>query len=298
LLVAAGLAAAGTRIQVQPPRLALLAQHLGQLDALASWEFAGITLDALLEAYRQELQAAAGERRSSPERRAKLARWRHATADLAAQLQAARRRLDDGAPFSVYADSQHQVLIVVDGQPIAVSGPSLAADRRIEQAVIERFCAYNDCSPLTEDAGTALQPVRQPPAGWVFAEHSAPAFEIYGVLRCEFPDLSERARKAEACHQAAEEALRLAASLQGARQQGHRIDWEWLSAAPQARAIGGQVRVNREGAYFTLPSGMLAHLTAADWQALVDWLRDRDAGQPSSWVLRQADRLLVPAGDD
>jgi len=282
----------GARIQLEPPRLAQLARHVETLGSAAVWDFASITLDALLDSYRQELQDAAREPASTPERRAKLTRWRRATADLAAQIQAVRVRLLDGADFSVYADPQHQVLIVVDGRPIAVSGPRPQADRAIEERVIQAFCAYNDCSPLDKPASTGPASRTRAGASWLLGQGIPPTFEIDGVIRCEFRDVSERERKARACRRLADEALELAAALQQAQRRGYRIDWEWLMERPPSRAAEGQVAVNSDGAYLPLPSRMLARTHPDDWRELVRWLRSR--GDPSRRIVfvRQAQRLL------
>lgn len=280
----------GGRIQVQPPRLALLAGHLARLGEAASWDFASITLDALQQAYREELDDAARERPSTPERRAKLARWQRATAELAAQIRAARLRLLDGARFSVYADPQHQVLIVIDGRPIAVSGPRPAADRLIEDRVIAQFCAFNDCSPLK--AVEAPTPRVDVATGtWILGQNVPPTFEVYRVMRCEFDAIAQRDRKAQACRQAADEAIELASALQRAQRQGYRIDWDWLSGRPPS-STAGQLVVNGDGAYLDLPGAMLPRLDPDDWRNLVSWLRGYQSDSRRIAVLRQAGRLL------
>jgi len=282
----------GARIQLEPPRLALLARHVETLGSAAVWDFASITLDALLDSYRQELQDAAREPASTPERRAKLIRWRRATADLAAQIQAARVRLLDGAAFNVYADPQHQVLIVVDGRPIAVSGPRPDADQTIEQRVVQQFCAYNDCSPLENHASNEPVTGTRAAAHWLLGQDTPPTFEIDGVIRCAFHDVTERERKAQACRRLADEALQLATALQQAQRRGYRIDWDWLMDRPPSRASEGQVAVNSDGAYLPLPSRMLARTHPEDWRELVRWLRSQGTVGRRIVVFRQAQRLL------
>jgi hypothetical protein len=291
-------AAAGGRIHVQPPQLALLARHLQQLDATARWEFASITLEVLQAVYRRELQAAAQERAGRTGQRAKLARWRRATGELVAELQAARQRLDGGAPFSVYADPQHQVLIVVDGRPILVSGPRLETEQAIERQVIARFCAFNDCSVLAAEALARPEPAASGAGVWVLAANAPPTFEVEGVLRCEFQDLGQRRRKGEACRRVADESLQLAEAMQAAQRQGYRIDWDWLATSPPSPAVPGQVVVNRDGAYLALPSGTLARLHPADWQTLLARLRAADDAGLRDLVLRHAERLLQGGAGD
>ncbi|MCG6967606.1 MAG: hypothetical protein LJE59_13975 [Chromatiaceae bacterium] len=280
----------GVRIEAQPPRLAMLARQVQHAAPTVQWDFVNITLDVLLFSYQEELSDAATERASTPERRAKLARWRRATRDLVARLESSRARLVDGAGFVLYVDPQHQILIVIDGQPIAVSAPRPEAERLVEQRVLAQFCAFNDCSVLESEPNAAALPAASV-GSWMFQSNSPPAFEIDGVLRCEFADLSERARKAEACTRAADEAAQFDAALGQAQALGHLIDWERLADTPPTRLSSGQIVVSSNGAFVELPTRMLSRLDSADWQRLIGWLQRPESRQQAP-VVRRADRLL------
>lgn len=269
------------RIRLQPPPLARLAAQVARADATTQWDFAGITLDALLDVYQREMQDSTAERLSSQARRTKLARWQRATQDLIGQLQAARLRLLDGAAFSLYVDPQQQVLIVIDGQPIAVTAPRAEAERAIEEQVLAQFCAYNDCSVLATHDASPDAPSPLPAAVWVMQQRARPALEIDGLLRCEFSDIAERERKARLCSRLAAEVEQLLAALAQASGQGFTVDWEALAGTPPEGAMETRLIVNAAGAFVQLSLPTLAQLDAEDWRALVLGLdpRSRQAGR-------------------
>jgi hypothetical protein len=220
--------------QRQPTRLALLAQHLMSVDENQRWEFAVITLDVLRDIYLAEMSAAAHERTSTRERRAKIARWQRATADLVEQLRQAGVRLAEGATFKVHVDPLGQILIMVDRQIFSVSGPNPAAEEAIEDRVIGEFCAYNDCSYLYAENEPATVPEPTYLGVWDLQSMQRPAYEAGGILRCEFSDLSDRQRKARACSEAAIELQQLDNALRQSEALGYRFDWENLASNPPA----------------------------------------------------------------
>ena len=290
-VTAAGQSRPAERIHFQPPPLALLAGQVQRADPGVQWDFVNITLEVLFEAYRRELDDAARERLHSQSRRAKLARWQSATRDLVARLEASRLRLLDGARFSVLIDPQQQVLIVIDGQPIAVTAPRPESERQIGNRVIEQFCAYNDCRMLESQlAGQSATPAS---GLWVFNQYAPPAFEIDGVIRCEFADLTQRERKADICRSTADEVAEFAQALRIARDRGYRIDWEQLVQTPPSQTGAGEVVVNSDGAFVQLSTHMLSRIDGNDWQRLVEWLRLPDLRQKPVLLIRSTQRFAL-----
>jgi hypothetical protein len=288
--IAAGQSRLAERIHFQPPPIAVLARQVQHADSGVQWDFVNITLEVLFEAYRRELDDAANERLRSQTRRAKLARWQSATRDLIARLEASRLRLLDGARFSILVDPQQQVLIVIDGQPIAVTAPRPESERQIGNRVIEQFCSYNDCHML--ESGLAGQSAMPASGLWVFDQYAPPAFEIDGMIRCEFADLTERERKAEICRSTADEVAEFAEALRIARDRGYRIEWEQLAQTPPSTTGAGEVVVNSDGAFVQLSMHLLSLLDREDWQRLVEWLRLPGARQRPVLVLRSTRRLV------
>ena len=282
----------------QPPQLAILARHLISADENQRWEFAAITLDVLQETYLGEMSAAAHEKASTPARRAKIVRWRRATADLAGQLNRAGIRLAEGAAFRIHVDPQHQVLIMVDGQTFSVSGPNPGAEKAIEDQVINEFCAFNDCSYLHTEPEPVTAPELATGGVWNLQELRRPAFEVAGTLRCEFGNLSKRNQKALACSEAAFELRQLDDALQQGEALGYRVEWDRLAMNPLASSISTRLVITAEGGYLQVELPRLASLADADWQHLMQGLEQARTHGDRILVIRQADRLVAGSDTD
>lgn len=277
--------------QAQPPSLSVLARQLTTADPDRQWEFAAITLDVLLDVYTTELLASAGEKVSTPARRAKLARWQRATQGLISQIESARLRLAQGAGFSLYVDPRHQILIIVEGQAVVVSGPRGSADDQISDPVLKQFCAYNDCSILRMTMAPEAEPEPGLAGIWELSQRMRPAYQVGDDLRCEFETLENRDRKADVCRRLAVELRELAAALQRARDQGHVIDWRRLLKSPPG--IGNPyIVLNSEGAYVEPDLDLLNKAGLDDWQDMLEWLRHKIAGRPAQLVIVRARQFL------
>lgn len=288
--------ATGPRISMrspaQVPKISELARHLTSAGVDQQWEFAAITLDVLLDAYTRELQTSADDRASTPARRVKLARWQRATQGLIGQLQGARTRLGQGAPFSLYVDLRHQVLIIIEGQAIVVSGPRSGTEKEISAPVVQQYCAFNDCSFLQTEV--AAEKVTEPKVtgNWTLDKRMRPAYEIGDALRCEFDTLADRNRKAQVCSQLGVELQRLVESLRQATSQGHALDWERLAILPPNAGTRSSVIVNEEGAYLQIELQLLSRAERHDWQNMLDWLRQKLDGYVGQLVISQTGRYL------
>ena len=291
-------ARSGGPIELQPARLATVARQVSQADAAVQWDFANIALDVLLESYRQELHSAATERASTSGRRAKLASWRAGTRDLISRLESSHARLADGATLGIRVDAQDQVLIVIEGLPVAVSALRPDAEQSIDEQILGRFCGYNDCSVLAGGSPSDHHHPGVTAGTWYFAPNTPPTFESGQLFRCEFTDTGSRRQKSEACSRAANEALQLASRLEQAKQRGYRIDWDLLANSSPADLENGRIVVNRDGAYIEMPTLTLWKLVRADWQRLVAWLPSTTDAQRTALVLRDATRLLDTTGQE
>ncbi|MCB1797924.1 MAG: hypothetical protein KDI67_03495 [Gammaproteobacteria bacterium] len=291
-------ARSGGPIELQPARLATVARQVSQADAAVQWDFANIALDLLLESYRQELHSAATERASTSGRRAKLASWRAGTRDLISRLESSHARLADGATLGIRVDAQDQVLIVIEGLPVAVSALRPDAEQSIDEQILGRFCGYNDCSVLAGGSPSDHHHPGVTAGTWYFAPNTPPTFESGQLFRCEFTDTGSRRQKSEACSRAANEALQLASRLEQAKQRGYRIDWDLLANSSPADLENGRIVVNRDGAYIEMPTPTLWKLVRADWQRLVAWLPSTTDAQRTALVIRDATRLLDTTGQE
>jgi len=280
------------RAPAQVPQISELARYLISAGEDQQWEFAAITLDVLLDAYTHELQTSAADRASTPARRAKLARWQRATQGLIAQLQGARTRLGQGAPFSLYVDLRHQVLIIVEGQAIVVSGPRSGTEKEISAPVVQHYCAFNDCSFLQTEVAVEKETEPEVAGNWALDQRMRPAYEIGDALRCEFDTLADRNRKAQLCSQLGIELQRLVEALRRAISQGHEIDWERLAISPPNTGSGSSVIVNEEGAYLQIELQLLSRAERHDWQNMLDWLKQRLDGNVVQLVISRTGHYL------
>lgn len=285
-----------TRIEPQTARLAAVARQVRQSDAAVQWDFANIALDVLLESYRLELHSAASEKASTAGRRAKLASWRSGTQELIARLESSHVRLADGATLGIQVDAQDQVLIVIDGQPIAVSALRPDAEQSIDEQILQRFCGYNDCRVLAKDNPAKDRLTAAAAGTWQFAPNRPPTFEIGQLIRCEFTGTDRRREKSAACRLLAVEALQVAARLDQVREQGYRVDREILSDFTPTHLANGRIIVNRDGAYIDVPTRMLSRLDRAELQRLIEWLPSTATPHESPLVIQRANRLLDDAG--
>jgi hypothetical protein len=280
------------RAPAQIPKISELARHLISAGEDQQWEFAAITLDVLLDAYTRELQTSADDGASTPARRAKLARWQRATQGLISQLQGARTRLGQGAPFSLYVDLRHQVLIIVEGQAIVVSGPRSGAEKEISAPVVQHYCAFNDCSFLETEVAAEAEAKSAVAGNWALDQRMRPTYEIGDELRCEFDTLAGRNRKAQLCQQLSVELQRLVESLRQAISQGHTIDWERLSILPPNAGARSSVVVNEEGAYLQIELQLLSRAEKHEWQNMLDWLRRKIDGSAGQLVIYRTGHYL------
>lgn len=270
--------------------LAALARGLDRQDAHQRWAFAVVALDVLIDSYRDELRQAARELVREDRQQRKLARWQRGTQSLISGLDATRTRLIEGATFTLLVDQQQQIFVFVDGQPVAISGPSPRADRQIARRIVDSHCAHYDCLLITGMAPVQPRQTLRPAGTWAFHQNMRPTYELDGGrLACVFGDLSGRAAKARLCELLGEEIELLRDALAQARQQGHLADWQslrQLSAADRART---SLRLNQAGAYLELDIPLLRSLADPDWHGLVDALQDPGDMRVT---INHADRLL------
>jgi hypothetical protein len=279
-------------INAAPSALAVLARHLSDAEIYQRLEFAQIALDAMIDAYRWELDAARAERPKTPARRQKLARWQRATQALLGELSLARWRLSEARDITVTVDSASQVIVLIDRKPLIVSASRPALEQLIERSVVEQFCAFNDCSFLRRERGTPAQRAPAVAGNWHLGAPERPVYDTGRDLHCVFSSLTERRRKASVCTQLLDQLLELQRALGQAQRRGYPIDWQVMAGSRPENAAEPVLQINDSGAFVRVPPALLARLDANDWDAAVRWLREGDDGGKSVLVVRRADKLL------
>lgn len=284
---------AAEEVALEPSEFVALALRLSRADPASQWAFASLTLDALLDAYRRELQLVAAEQQGRPADPRKLERWRRGTQDMVRRLEALRHALGSGAALGLHVDARHRVTLLVGGQPIPVSGPRIEIEPEIERQVVERFCAANDCSapdaPAPQDD---VAPTTAAQGLWVLSQGEGAVYEMVGQWRCRFSSLADRERKATTCQQAVDELKAFAGALEQARAQGYRIEWDRLEPPVRAGGQEMQVVLNADGAFVRLSLPLLARVHQEDWQRVVSWLRQSARQTAEILQIEQADSLL------
>jgi hypothetical protein len=261
-------------------------------DQDLQWEFAAITLDVLLDVYTQELLTSAEEKASTSARRTKLARWQRATRGLIDQIEHARLQLAQGGHFGLYVDPRHQILIIVEGRTVVVSGPRTSAEDRISSPVLEQFCAYNDCSILYATPAQASGPGADLAGIWVLRQGKRPSYRISSGIHCEFDTLEYSDRKAAVCQQLAGELLKLAAALRQAASQSQAIDWEQLLNSPPG-TTKPYIVLNGDGAHLALELDLLNKADRDNWRDMLKWLRYETEGRPNQPAILRAGQFLA-----
>ncbi len=283
------------RIQLRPSAFAQLARQVSAAGEAQQREFAGIALDILLNAFQREVQVAQQERPRESEERQKLASWRRGTQAMVWRLQALRADLDAGGSLAIHVDSRFQVMILVNGDAVLVSGPRIEIEPEIERHVVERYCEANDCSVL-EAGGQAAGSEMVPPGGraalWVFQQDGGPSYQIGDWVQCRFGSLAQRDAKEAVCRRLLDELLLFDSALRQANAQGHRVEWDRLAGSLPAEQGESQVVLNADGAFVRLPLPLMARMGREDWQRAIAWLRRGSfpAGEPL--LIQAADRLL------
>jgi hypothetical protein len=266
---AAGLPAPTERLRLEQSPLIALLEVIPTDDRAARWELANLTLEVMGEAYREALQASLDERPSKPSRRVKLARWQEATADLIRSIDQWRQRLLVGGAFTIYADKQRQIIVIVDGEPLLLAGLTHNDERMLEARIVARYCAFNDC-PELQEADTDPATVALPAGDWLIRQDRRPLYRIDPLLHCVFDDLAERRRKASACRDIAQEMLQLRRALAAAQDHGALVSWPLLSQSRQTTSEGLRLILNDQGTWLTVDLPRLAQLPDADWRSVIE----------------------------
>jgi hypothetical protein len=266
-------------VKLQAEPMTLLARSMATADALARWDFADTLLDVLIDTYQDELATAFDENLTSPSRKAKLARWQAATALLMEDLVDARLLLSEGAPFDIQVDSTDQVLLFVDQKPIAFSAPRPDTEATMTRRVVEDYCSRNDCTVVDARDRVARGDTPQATGNWLLRQGRLPTYEVGSTLRCRFPDLSQRARKAQACMLAAADIDDLRAAIASATRRGYAVDWAQLAKRRQRTGMEIAIPLVEGGRFVRLTFRLITRLDDRAWIDLVGALQEREASE-------------------
>lgn len=261
----------------QPSEFLLLARYVTGRDDTMQREFSILTLSAMIDSYSRALYESSHSKPRTQAARKKQVSWGLATSRMTASLNHHLRRLEAGAPFILYVDHMDQVLIVVEGRTVLSAGSHIASQSYFERQVVEFFCLTNDCSWLEHEFEEPEEEVslkRSLSKGmWLFQQGVGPKYEIGGLIRFEFSDFTNREKKAETCQIIKDEIIQVIIALQEIRKENLSIMWPSVSRSqpspenPHFELLPGDSR-------FNLKLMSLSKLHSADWERLINWLRN------------------------
>lgn len=276
--LSAAAAAEPRQLYVQPSALVQVVEGLREAPPWAHLDLATLMLEALIEAYTEELDRSAAERGRDPARERRLVRWRQAMEAELRQLQHFRLRLSVSEDVRVSADRQGQVLLLVDGSPLLVSWPRVRGQGLREAALVERFCALHECpAPAQEGDARGVGTPAQVRGAWSLTQVDGPGWESEGGVRCAFPDLQDRPAREARCRALAADLETLARALAQVRREGARIDWQGIRMEDEPGGGVQRVVVNEAGDYLLLPLDALS-AESVEWRAVSRWLERRVGG--------------------
>lgn len=259
-------------------------------------DFAHAALSELILAYQREAHRARAEgQRGGSDR--ELLRWSRAVNGLVADLQRLADSLTAETPVAVRATDVGPVSLVVDGNPVLLSGPRSGEKTSLEQRVLQRFCRRNDCREwLREESAAGSAPVvAVEPTLWRFADAAGPVCATGDGLEFQFRNTDDLNAKREACGRVVAELNALSDALQRKIDSGTPVDWNRLAIYPAPGTPLQRVILNADGDYLLLSAPALQHSRAL-FRLVLPWLAAKVAGKRFNLVVLNTERLLLLPG--
>jgi len=276
------------QLYVQPSVLMQVVDSLREAPAQLHMDFAALTLEAMVQAYEDELETSGQGRSADAARARRLGRWQQATAIQLQELHQALQWLAVAQQVRARADRQGQVLLLLDGRPVLVSWPRMS-DRHVREArLVERFCALHPCGEThAEGSARVTHEAGDVRGSWSFSQDRRPAWESESGVRCEYPDMRDRPVREARCQALTAELESLARVLAQVRREGGRIEWQTIRVHDEPGG-GQRVTVNEREDYLLLPPGLLSS-RALIWPAAGRWLERRGVGERAAETVWRGD---------
>lgn len=285
--------------QLRPARsVHMLAAHLKDAPLEERADFALAALSELIEAYSRETAGARAELRRTGGNR-DLSRWVRAVDGLILELQALLDALSPETPVQISERDAETVYLIVDGNPVLLSGPRTSDKAMLDQRVVERFCSRNYCDDLFEDElphATALATLESPPL-WRFSDQGGPVCASGNGLELQFRSASDLRQKREICTRVVAELNSLITALRGSVSDGKPVEWNYLAIHPDAGTDLQRVMFNAGGDYLLLSLPSLSSLQQF-FRAALPWVAARVEDRRYNLVILNAEeKLALPVPD-
>ena len=274
------------------PSVPLLAARLKDAPLELRADFALVALSELIEAYSQEADRARAELRRTGGNR-DLSRWVRAIDALIRELQGLLDALGPDMPVQIMGRDAQTVYLIVDGEPVLLSGPRASDRAMLEQRVLERFCSRNYCDDLFEDhlPQVAASVTREPPPLWRFSDQGGPVCTSGSGLELQFRSASDLRRKREICTHVVAELNSLITALRDSISDGKPVEWAHLAIHPDSGTDLQRAVFNAAGDYLLLP---LPSLSGAQqfFTASLPWVAARVEDRRYNLVILNAEEKL------
>lgn len=268
---------AQSRLVVQVSPIAEIVSGLGEAEASVRFDFAALAVEALVSAYEGEVAAVIGQRPRTSAEQVRLATWRRATESFLGELRVAQASLHVATDVTVQMDRHGQIVILIDGRPFWITWPRVNTQAALEGTLAREFCRRHSCSASA--TATSMVADTWPTVGgsWVLAQGRSPAWQSDDGVRCEFPDLRERAARESVCAAVVLDLRALAGVIEAAVTLGAAVQWNAVMLDSDVGSARQRIRVNEQGEFVEVSVPALAN-SGIDWQAAGHWLRLRILG--------------------
>jgi hypothetical protein len=274
----------------------LLGKRLQDAPPALRSDFALAVLSELIPVYRREAVRARSEfQRTSTHRDS--SRWAAAVDALVRDLQRLLEGLSPETPVQVTAQDPQTLYVIVDGNPVLLTGPRANENTLLEQGVMERFCSRNDCNDLVGDRQLEASVVghSESAALWRFNDPAGPVCASGDGLELQFRNDTNLREKRQACTEIMAELNVLANRLRSRIRSGKAVDWNRLAVDPTAGTDLQRIILDGAGDYvlMSLPSLERAHTLFVQ---ILPWLAARVGDKRYNLVILNTEtKLGVPA---
>lgn len=288
----------GAEKEMPAYHLAQLAQNLGDAPAPVRADLAYAAVSELAAAFAQESTLARQEMYRHPGQR-KLQRWAVAVESLAFELDELAQTVTAQSSVQIGVGVGNSLYLVVDDQPVVVSGPRTEDQADLENRIVSRFCSLHPCEQLitlpSPSRGEPLASIRTPETRWSFSAESGPICSTDDGLDFRFDNASDLRRKREACERVVDELHLLGAEIIERRKTGIRVDWDAMKIVTLPLGGAHEIHLNTDGDVLNLYVPALAAAPEL-FTLLRPWLAANVSGVEHRVIITDAERLLPPVG--
>lgn len=270
----------------------LLAGEVARADPLARFDFATLALHELITVYEDSYRESAHERHDQAKAQLKLARWRRESKAFVDQLKAVSAGVSDQSRIEITVERSGPPILFIDDTPVVISGPEIGKAGLMEQRIMQRFCQLHECQRFRPPpAEPRVSEPERVAGGWQLTQRREASYETGDGLIFRFRSLENRQEKQARCEAIARDLRRLVAGIRRAREAGYSVDWRQLRIATLHDGVSEHIVINGTGDYIKLELDYFGSAREPD-PALLGWAEKRAAGETSSVVIADAERLL------